>query len=57
MMPATYAGTVAGVDYKAQFDASAQLNEWSKEQKGLSVLLRGQAHGVFWEFNLQNKGL
>ncbi|MCG8045579.1 MAG: retroviral-like aspartic protease family protein [Candidatus Thiodiazotropha endolucinida] len=49
MKPATFDGSVAWVDYKAHFEACAELNGWSKEQKGLylSVSLRGQAQGVF----------
>ena len=33
--PAMYDGTVAWLDYKAHFDACAELNEWTEEQKGL----------------------
>ena len=49
MKPATFDGTVAWTDYKAHFEACADLNGWSDEQKGLylSVSLRGQAQGVF----------
>ena len=49
MKPATFDGTVAWTDYRAHFEACAELNGWSEEQKGLylSVSLRGQAQGVF----------
>ena len=49
MKPATYDGSVAWMDYKAHFDACAELNGWTDQQKGLylSVSLRGQAQGVF----------
>ena len=49
MKPATYDGTGAWLDYKAHFDACAELNGWTDEQMGLylSVSLRGQAQGVF----------
>ena len=43
MKPATFDGSVAWTDYKAHFEACADLNGWSYEQKGLylSVSLRG----------------
>ena len=49
MKPATFDGTVAWTDYRAHFEACAELNGWSEEQKGLylSVSFRGQAQGVF----------
>ena len=49
MKPATFDGSVAWADYKAHFEACAELNGWTKQQKGLylSVSLRGQAQGVF----------
>lgn len=49
MKPATYDGSIAWMDYRAHFEACAELNHWTKEQKGLylSVSLRGQAQGVF----------
>ena len=49
MKPATYDGTGEWLDYKAHFDACAELNGWTDELKGLylSVSLRGQAQGVF----------
>ena len=49
MKPATFDGSVAWMDYKAHFEACAELNGWTIEQKGLylSVSLRGQAQGVF----------
>lgn len=47
--PATFDGSVAWLDYKAHFEACAELNGWTKAQKGLylSVSLRGHAQGVF----------
>ena len=49
MKPATFDSSVAWTDYKAHFQAYADLNGWPDEQKGLylSVSLRGQAQGVF----------
>jgi len=49
MKPATYDGTGSWTDYKAHFQACAELNKWSYAEKGLylSVSLRGQAQGVF----------
>ena len=49
MKLATFDETVAWTDYRAHFEACAELNGWSEEQKGLylSVSLRGQAQGVF----------
>lgn len=49
MKPATYDGTKSWNDQEAHFDAYAELNKWSDEQKGLylSVSLRGQAQCVF----------
>ena len=49
MKPATFDGTAAWMDYKAHFEACAELNNWTNDQKGLylSVSLRGQAQGVF----------
>ena len=48
MKPATYDGSVAWMAYKAHFDACAELNGWTDQQKGLylSVSLRGQAQGL-----------
>ena len=47
--PATFDGSVAWLDYKAHFEACAELNGWTNAQKGLylSVSLRGHAQGVF----------
>ena len=47
--PATYDGTGHWKDYKAHFDACAELNKWTEKEKGLylAVSLRGQAQGVF----------
>ncbi|MEW8545264.1 MAG: retropepsin-like aspartic protease, partial [Candidatus Thiodiazotropha sp.] len=49
MKPATFDGSGTWLDYKAHFEACAELNNWTTEQKGLylSVSLRGQAQGVF----------
>ena len=53
--PATYDGTVNWTDFKAHFDACAELNGWTDKEKGLhlAVSLRGQAQGVFG--NLSSK--
>lgn len=55
MKPATYDGTGAWTDFRAHFDACAQLNGWTEEEKGLylSVSLMGQAQGVWG--NLSSK--
>ena len=47
--PATFDGTSHWSDYKAHFDACAELNGWNDKEKGLylAVSLRGQAQGVF----------
>lgn len=47
--PATYDGTGHWSDYKAHFDACAEINGWTEKEKGLylAVSLRGQAQGVF----------
>ena len=47
--PATYDGTGHWADYKAHFDACAEINGWTDREKGLylAVSLRGQAQGVF----------
>lgn len=47
--PATYDGTGHWADYKAHFDACAEINGWTEREKGLylAVSLRGQAQGVF----------
>ncbi len=48
MKPATYDGTGSWTDYKAHFEACAEINGWSEQDKGLyvAVALRGQAQGV-----------
>ena len=53
--PATYDGTVNWTDFKAHFDACAEINGWTDKEKGLylAVSLRGQAQGVFG--NLSSK--
>ena len=49
MKPATFDGSVHWADYKAHFDACAEINGWTDKEKGhyLAVSLRGQAQGVF----------
>ena len=49
LKPATFDGTVHWTDYKAHFDACAELNGWTDKEKGLylAVSMRGQAQGVF----------
>ena len=53
--PATYDGTVYWTDFKAHFDACAEINGWTDKEKGLylAVSLRGQAQWVFG--NLSSK--
>ena len=48
LKPATYDGTGHWSDYKAHFDACAEIN-WTEKGKGLylAVSLQGQAQGVF----------
>ena len=48
MKPATYDGTGIWSDYRAHFEACAEINKWSDDEKGLylAVSLRGQAQGV-----------
>ena len=45
------------VDYRAHFDAVAEINGWSQVEKGLylAVSLRGQAQGVFGNISNQSK--
>ena len=45
LKPATYDGTGHWSDYKAHFDACAEINNWTEKEKGLylAVSLRGQA--------------
>ena len=49
LKPATFDGTVSWTDYKAHFDACAEINGWTDKEKRLylAVSLRGQAQGVF----------
>ena len=49
MKPATFDGSVHWADYKAHFDACAEINGWTDKEKGLylAVTFRGQAQGVF----------
>ena len=49
LKPATYDGTGHWSDYKAHFDACAEINNWTEKEKGLylAVSLRGQAQGVY----------
>ena len=58
MKPATYDGSISWTNYKAHFEACAQLNQWTVEQKVLylSVSLRGQAQGVFGNLNTRTTG-
>ena len=46
---ATFDGSCSWLDNKAHFEACAEINNWSKQEKGLflAVSLRGQAQGVF----------
>ena len=54
--PATFDGTGSWLDYRAHFDAVAELNRWSQTEKGyLAVSLRGQAQGVFGNLSTQSK--
>lgn len=49
LKPATFDRTVNWTDYKANFDACAEINGWTGMEKGLylAVSLRGQAQGMF----------
>ena len=49
LKPATFDGSVSWTDYRAHFDACAEINGWTDREKGLylAVSLRGQAQGVF----------
>ena len=49
LKPASYDGTGHWSDYKAHFNACAEINNWTEKEKGLylAVSLRGQAQGVF----------
>ena len=55
--PATFDGTGSWLDYRAHFDAVAEINRWSQTEKGLylAVSLRGQAQGVFGNLLTQSK--
>ena len=55
--PATFDGTGSWLDYRAHFDAVAEINRWSQTEKGLylAVSLRGQAQGVFGNLSTQSK--
>ena len=57
MKPATFDGTGSWLDYRAHFDAVAEINRWSQTEKGLylAVSLRGQAKGVFGNLSTQSK--
>ena len=55
--PATFDGTGSWLDYRAHFDAVAEINRWNQIEKGLylAVSLRGQAQGVFGNLSTQSK--
>ena len=55
--PASFDGTGSWLDYRAHFDAVAEINRWSQTEKGLylAVSLRGQAQGVFGNLSTQSK--
>ena len=55
--PATFDGTGSWLDYKAHFDAVAEINGWNQTEKGLylAVSLRGQAQGVFGNISTKSK--
>ncbi|MCG8048996.1 MAG: reverse transcriptase domain-containing protein, partial [Candidatus Thiodiazotropha endolucinida] len=55
--PATFDGTGSWLDYKAHFDAVAEINGWNQIEKGLylAVSLRGQAQGVFGNISTNSK--
>ena len=46
--PATYDGKTSWIDFKSHFEICAQLNDWTKDEKGLhlAVLLRDGAQAV-----------
>ncbi len=56
MKPATYDGNASWPDYKAHFDACAEINGWNDREKGLylAVSLRGQAQGVFGNLSIRS---
>ena len=55
--PATFDGTGSRWDYRAHYDAVAEINNWNQTKKGLylAVSLRGQAQGVFGNISTQSK--
>ena len=55
--PATFDGTGSWLDYRAHFDAVAEINRWNATEKGLylAVSLRGQAQGVFGNISTQSR--
>ena len=55
--PATFDGTGSWLDYRAHYDAVAEINNWNQTEKGLylAVSLRGQAQGVFGNISTQSK--
>ena len=55
--PATFDGTGSWLDYRAHFDAVAEINRWSQTEKDLylAISLRGQAQGVFGNLSTQSK--
>ena len=57
MRAATFDGTGSWKDYRAHFDAVAELNDWSPVEKDLylAVSLRRQAQGVFGNISTQSK--
>ena len=55
--PVTFDGTGSCKDYRAHFDAVAEINGWNPTEKGLylAVALRGQAQGVFGNISTKPK--
>ena len=55
--PATFDGTGSWLDYRAHYDAVAEINNWNQTEKRfyLAVSLRGQAQGVFGNISTQSK--
>ncbi|MCG8032936.1 MAG: DDE-type integrase/transposase/recombinase, partial [Candidatus Thiodiazotropha taylori] len=55
--PATFDGTTSWIDYRSHFDMCAELNNWTKQQKGLylGVSLRGLAQGVLGNLPVENQ--
>ncbi len=56
MKPATYDGTGSWTDYRAHFEACAEINGWSDRERGLylAVALRGQAQGVLGNLDIKS---